>query len=148
MTPALRQDSENDASSSLTPHRRNRLPLILLIVGVCVGLVWIEGYYHWPTDAASGQGVMGTLPPITPGKTTFRIATFNMHSGVGADDVFNFQRTIETVRDTDFCGLNEVRGWFFHRPANQAQELADATGHAWLFAPPRANIGTRILATV
>jgi len=98
-------------------------------------LTWVDGYMRWPTDSATGEGCSGVLPPATPGKNVFRVATFNMHSGVGEDDVLNLQRTIDSVRDSDLCGLNEVRGWTFGKAKSQAQELGEATGHAWLFAP-------------
>lgn len=78
---------------------------------------------------------MGRLTSLPTGKSVFRIGTFNMHSGVGEDDVYNLSRTIEAVRDTDFCALNEVRGRFSGEPRNQAQELGEATSHAWLYLP-------------
>jgi endonuclease/exonuclease/phosphatase family metal-dependent hydrolase len=58
-----------------------------------------------------------------------------MHSGVGEDDVYNLNRTIQSVRDTDLCALNEVRGRLRGEPPNQAEELARATGRAWLYLP-------------
>ena len=98
-------------------------------------LVCAFGYMRWPTGPASGAGCSGVLPAAAVSKTTFRVGTFNMHSGFGDDDVYNISRTIESVRDTDFCALNEVRGRLFGSPANQAEELGLATQHAWLYAP-------------
>ena len=90
-----------------------------------------------PDRVRKRPGVSGTLPTTRPAAdhAVFRVATFNIHSGVGEDDVFNLDRTTASVRDTDICGLNEVQGWYFNPPMNQAQELADRTSHAWLFFP-------------
>jgi endonuclease/exonuclease/phosphatase family metal-dependent hydrolase len=121
------------------PARRRRprwrRPL-LLIVGL-LALTWLYGYVRFPTGTESGQGVSGTLPTTRPAASpgVFRVATFNIHSGVGEDDVFNLDRTTASVRDTDICGLNEVEGSYSNPPMNQAQELADRTGHASLFFP-------------
>jgi endonuclease/exonuclease/phosphatase family metal-dependent hydrolase len=93
------------------------------------------GYLRWPIGSASGENASGPLPTLPQGKSVFRIGTLNMHSGIGEDDVYNLNRTIDAVRGTDFCALNEVRGRLFSQPANQAQELAQATGCAWLFFP-------------
>lgn len=97
--------------------------------------IWLCGYTRQPTGPASGEGAEGTLPQLPADKTVFRVATFNMHSGVGEDDVYNLSRTIEQVRDTDLCALQEVRGHYFGASKNQAQSLGQATQHAWLYAP-------------
>src|ERR1700722_8401656 len=85
---------------------------VVLFVGL-IALTWLYGYLRFPTGTESGQGVSGTLPATRPAVSAgvFRVATFNMHSGVGEDDVFNLDRTTASVRDTDICGLNEVEGW-------------------------------------
>jgi endonuclease/exonuclease/phosphatase family metal-dependent hydrolase len=117
------------------PRRRRgwRGFLALVILGaIALALV---GNMRSSTGPASGQGTFGSLPSLPAGKIVFRIGTFNMHSGIGEDDVYNLNRTIEAVRDTDFCALNEVRGRFSGVPRNQAEELAQATHRAWLYLP-------------
>jgi endonuclease/exonuclease/phosphatase family metal-dependent hydrolase len=118
-------------------RRKGRWQCAVLLFVALLALTWLYGYVRWPTGSDSGEGVSGTLPTTraTTSPAVFRVATFNIHSGVGEDDVFNLDRTTESVRDADICGLNEVQGWFFHPPINQAQELADRTSHAWLFFP-------------
>jgi endonuclease/exonuclease/phosphatase family metal-dependent hydrolase len=119
-----------------TPRRMRRL-LAGLVLCVLVAL----GFYTWgaipvPTGPASGEGVNGTLPALPPGKTVFRVATFNMHSGVGGDDnTYNIQRTADAVRSTDLCALQECRGYLTGPVANQAQILGEQTNHAWLYEP-------------
>jgi endonuclease/exonuclease/phosphatase family metal-dependent hydrolase len=105
---------------------------IAILATLCIA---IDGEIRTSTGPTSGQGCSGSLPSLPAGKDVFRIGTFNMHSGVGEDDVYNLNRTIESIRDTDFCALNEVRGRFSGEPRNQAQELALATNHAWLYLP-------------
>ena len=68
-------------------------------------------------------------------QTTFRAAIFNIHSGVGNDNVRDLSRTADALRDIDFCALNEVRGHMFGQPSDQAHELGLRTGRAWLFMP-------------
>ncbi|HZK82342.1 MAG TPA: endonuclease/exonuclease/phosphatase family protein [Humisphaera sp.] len=119
-------------SAGNRPRRRHRIWLIPLFAAL---LVWFSGYIQLPTGPASGEGCAGTVPPTPADKKIFRVATFNMHSGVGGDDVFNLARTIDTVRDPDFCALQEVRGFLYGPAANQAQQLGESTNHAWLFAP-------------
>lgn len=108
--------------------------LIAIVLIAAAGVV-IEGELRSSTGPDSGEGCMGSLANLPPGKNVFRIGTFNMHSGVGQDDVYNLSRTIESVRDTDLCALNEVRGRFSGEPRNQAQELGQDTNHAWLYLP-------------
>lgn len=130
--------TESPSAPPIAPARQRccrptRVIILLLTLGIM--LTWLYGYTRWPTGPASGEGVMGTLPTVPPGKTIFRVATFNMHSGVGDDDVFNIHRTIDQVREPDVCALQEVRGYWRGPVSNQAQLLADATGHGWLFCP-------------
>jgi endonuclease/exonuclease/phosphatase family metal-dependent hydrolase len=107
----------------------------VLIIAIVAG-VWIWGAIPEPTGSASGDGVSGILPPMPPGKTVFRVATFNMHSGVGgADNIYNIGRTADAVRNTDLCALQECRGYFFGPITSQAQLLGEKTNRAWLYAP-------------
>jgi endonuclease/exonuclease/phosphatase family metal-dependent hydrolase len=108
---------------------------VIWFVLLAGGVLGICGWFPEPTGTAVGGAVSlsGVIPAT--GKSTFRVAIFNMHSGVGADDVFNLGRTAEAVRDTDFCALNEVRGRLFGSGADQAHDLAAATGRACVFLP-------------
>jgi endonuclease/exonuclease/phosphatase family metal-dependent hydrolase len=111
---------------------RGRVLLFLLLAAFVVG---IGGWFAQPTGTAAGGPVsLAGLTPAT-GKSTFRVAIFNIHSGIGTDDVLNLGRTADAVRDTDFCALNEVRGRMFGRDADQAHDLAAATGRAGVFLP-------------
>lgn len=126
------------ATAPMTKRRRVRrivLAWLLIVVALVILTIGLTGNMRISTGPASGEGCLGTLPTLPPGKATVRIGTLNMHSGVGEDDVYNLRRTIDAIRDTDFCALNEVRGHLTGEPRNQAQELAEATSHAWLYLP-------------
>jgi endonuclease/exonuclease/phosphatase family metal-dependent hydrolase len=140
------QERSGTPSPAVTvmPHaaalRRSRLrrilwPWLLIVVALAALTIVITGNMRVSTGPASGEGCLGTLPTLSTDRTVFRIGTLNMHSGVGEDDVYNLQRTIDAVRDTDFCALNEVRGHLTGEPRNQAQELAQDTNRAWLYLP-------------
>ena len=68
-------------------------------------------------------------------KRRFRLGTFNIHGGVGADDRFDLQRTAANLHTLDFAGLNEVHGASLLDPDDQAELLGRAIDRSWLFAP-------------
>jgi len=107
--------------------------LLFVLLAACV--VLIGGWFAQPTGTAAGGPV--SLAGVTPatGKSTFRVAIFNIHSGIGTDDVLNLGRVADSVRDTDFCALNEVRGRLFGHDADQVHDLAAATGRACVYLP-------------
>ena len=133
--PAGPAESAHAARPAGPPARRRAWRWALAIVALAGLATFVAGYVRTSTGPASGDGYSGTLPQLPADKASFRVGTLNMHSGVGEDDVFNLGRTIEAVRDTDFCALNEVRGRLTGQPRNQAQELAEATGRAWIYLP-------------
>ena len=134
--PKETSDPENPRAATHTSFRR-RLPSrgrVLLFLLLAAGIVAISGSFAQPTPTAVGGPV--SLSGVTPAtsKSTFRVAIFNMHSGIGPDDRLNLDRTAETVRGIDFCALNEVRGRFGSN-ADQAHDLAAATDRACVFLP-------------
>lgn len=115
---------------------RSFIPLVPLLLLLGIAALVVVGYTRWPTGSASGIDALGSSPTTQPTtQFVYRIATFNMHSGYGEDDVYNLNRTIASVKDAEFCVLNEVRGKLFGQPANQAEELGQATAHRWLYLP-------------
>ena len=63
-----------------------------------------------------------------------RLATFNIHGGVGTDSVYDLERTARSLTGFDFVGLNEVRS-HFGEPADQATQLGQRLQQGALFAP-------------
>jgi endonuclease/exonuclease/phosphatase family metal-dependent hydrolase len=66
---------------------------------------------------------------------TFRVGTFNIHSGRGRDGRTDLFRIAELLRPADFVCLNEVRGAAPFAHDDQAGVIAGALECAWLFAP-------------
>ncbi|MGC4031185.1 MAG: endonuclease/exonuclease/phosphatase family protein [Tepidisphaeraceae bacterium] len=103
--------------------------LLFLFLGV---LYW--GCGRWSTGSASGPAL--AAPPTTrPASAKLRLATFNIHSGVGGkDDKFDLNRTAETLRGADVITLQEVAGGGLFSP-DQAQLLGGIMGMTALFQP-------------
>ena len=113
---------------------RRALGAFVVLAAVALG-IFLYGEHRFSTGPATGEGSSGTFPAIPPNKTVFRVGTFNMHSGIGEDDVYNLSRTIDSVRETDLCALNEVRGRLFAHPQNQAEEIAQSVQSGWIYLP-------------
>ena len=63
---------------------------------------------------------------------SIKVATYNIARGKGTDGVRDILRTASALHDFDIIGLNEVGGYPF---TNQAEQLGNELGLAWLFAP-------------
>lgn len=109
--------------------------LLALLLALGAGLALLDASRARPLAPAQGGALPGSAAPLPAGKRTFRAAIFNMHSGVGTDDVRDLRRTAAQLRDVDFCALNEVRGHLLGRSSDQAQELGQLLGREWLFMP-------------
>ena len=73
------------------------------------------------------------LPSTAAVKATLRLATFNIHSGFGADGRRDLKRTASVLRNFDIIGLNEVRG--FPLGYGNMHTLGESLEMPWLFAP-------------
>lgn len=135
------------------------------LLAVClVAFVW-DGADRVSTGPASGEGFYAASsrsersshPPAESLYRTFRVATFNIHSGRGIDSLVDLDRTADCLSSQclslpSLIGLNEVQGSALQGDANQAQLLAEILGAAWLFAPTerrwwRDHFGNGVLAT-
>jgi len=75
--------------------------------------------------------VLALSSGFVPLSTGLRIASYNIRSGSGMDDVYNLSRTAEAIRllNVDIVGLQEVDNNTDRHPHdNQAQVLANLTG--------------------
>ena len=146
-----------------SPRRSGRLARVL---GFCLlPVVLLGATIYWQGDRRVSSGPAtgtvlnggdlrnaGTDPSATE-RTRLRIATFNIHSGIGPDGVYDLQRTADCLDNFDLAGLNEVRGQNFSRDANQAEMLGQVLDSRWLFAPTerrwwRDDFGNGLLAKV
>jgi endonuclease/exonuclease/phosphatase family metal-dependent hydrolase len=76
-------------------------------------------------DRAAGLDEAGPL----------RVATFNIHAGVGRDGIRDLSRTATALADVDVAALQEVRNPLFGFRGPQVSQVADTLGMAWLFVP-------------
>ncbi|HEV8341205.1 MAG TPA: endonuclease/exonuclease/phosphatase family protein [Candidatus Binatia bacterium] len=118
----------------LNRNRRFVLPLLifLLFAGGIAGL----GSIRYP------YGELGGLAPVLPSASAerrevfkFRVASFNIHSGRGADGNFDLSRIATELSGTDLAGLNEVRGPSLLSEKDQAAQLGEKLGMAAIFGP-------------
>ncbi len=73
---------------------------------------------------------------ITRDSHTFRIGTFNIHSGKGRDEITDLDRTIESIpRDLDVLFLQEVRGELPGIRNCQVDQIGEAICMESLFLP-------------
>lgn len=134
-----------------------------LLAACIVAALW-QGADRVAVGSASGEGFHAASPHSprpnhSPAAHSgaFRVATFNIHSGRGADSLVDLNRTAgclapQGLPAQSIIGLNEVQGPTFRGDANQAQLLGDMLNAAWLFAPTerrwwREHFGNAVLAT-
>ncbi len=108
--------------------------LVILVLLALAGFAGFGALRTWPPPRS---GTMLNAPDRVHRPTTrsFRIATFNIHSCVGADDRMDIDRVASSLRGFDVVGLNEVRGSAPWRWDNQARLLGDRLSLPWLFVP-------------
>ena len=116
------------------PSRRWRAALVMGLV-FAGGLIYYSGDQRRPIAAAVGNSLSGKIHVSPPGRATLRVATFNIHGGVGHDHRLNLARTAGTLKGFDLILLNEVHGSYLWQAKGQAEQLAQLTGKGWLLAP-------------
>jgi endonuclease/exonuclease/phosphatase family metal-dependent hydrolase len=88
-----------------------------------------------PAGPAAGTSFDGPAAGTAGARDTFRVGIFNIHGGRGKDSRRDLNRTADDVRGLDIIGLNEVLGPKLWWQTDQCQQLGEALGVAWLFAP-------------
>jgi hypothetical protein len=80
-------DAAADSTVGSPKPSRLRRRLIFLAILVLIGGIITLGEYRFSTGDASGMALSGPAPAQTsaqtPARDTYRIATFNIHSGKG-----------------------------------------------------------------
>jgi endonuclease/exonuclease/phosphatase family metal-dependent hydrolase len=114
-----------------------------LISIALLGAIW-SGLRKVPTGPAAGSAFnqpadgpapLQLGPPAAVATRSFRIGTFNIHSGIGTDGRLDLDRTARELRGCAFVGLNEVRGGTFANAPGQAAELGRRVQAPWVFLP-------------
>lgn len=98
------------------------------------------GWQRQSAGGATGPTLFGTISPAAaaqaPTTGRFRVGIYNIQGAIGKQEVGAVDRIAKIIADTDVCGLAEVRANALHADnRNQAQQVAEALGRAWLFAP-------------
>jgi endonuclease/exonuclease/phosphatase family metal-dependent hydrolase len=126
------------------PRRRLSRPLILLAL-VLVGVILWSGVVRRgtgsrlstvPPNPTTAPATAPTTSPTSTPPSTFRVASFNIRSGIGTDnnqDLARTQRTIQQALPLDVLALHEVRG--FVLGTSQTQEFARSLQLRGVFAP-------------
>lgn len=137
------------APSRGLPSTRAGVPFAALLVAALVALLTVS----FGPGAAAGVDDARQVP--------VRVASFNIHAGIGADGRFDLRRTAAAIRATgaDVVGLQEVDVHWGSRSdwRNEARALADMLGMRVFFAPiysldppapgePRREYGLAILS--
>src|SRR5579864_612238 len=101
-----------------------------------VAVVVSEGFWQKPADPVEPLKIertefLGSLDK----SPTLRVATFNIHAGVGRDGIRDLGRTAEALADIDVAALQEVRNPLFGLGGPQVSDVANRLKMAWLFIP-------------
>jgi endonuclease/exonuclease/phosphatase family metal-dependent hydrolase len=144
---------ETVATSGRRITRRRRIVLVGLTVLATAALVTL-GASSRPADPVEPL-VLQKSDRLTSfdAARTLRVATFNIHAGVGRDGVRDLNRTASALAETDLAALQEVRNPLFGAHGPQISEVADKLGLAWLFVPAekhwwRNDYGTGLVTRV
>ena len=113
------------------PRRRRRV--LLAAAALLATLLLITGVDRRAASPAAGR-FQDTRKQFLF-KDVLRIATFNMHGGIGRDGRFNLNRIVDCVRGCDIIALNEVRRGGLFGSDNQASALAAKLKINSVFAP-------------
>ena len=100
----------------------------------------VYGFQRRSAGGASGATLEGSISPAAAAAIRndgrFRVGIYNIQGAVGKNDAAAISKLGQVIAGTDVCGLVEVRPNSLnsdHR--NQAQQIAESIGRAWLFAP-------------
>lgn len=119
----------------MSSRYRRRIAATIAFLSIAFLIAWI-GRTPVPLPPAGGTALNRANPAISSAaaaKPTLRLATFNIHSGFGADGRWDLKRTASVLRNFDIVALNEVRG--FPLGFGNVSTLGDALEMPWLFAP-------------
>ena len=122
------------SNSRARPRRRGHVAVVVALMLLCV-FVYYQGDERRAVPITVGNALLGESPHSPSQGPTIRIATFNIHGGVGHDHRLDLPRTAEAIKGLDLVMLNEVHGPYFWQSDGQIEQLASLTGNRWLFAP-------------
>lgn len=124
--------------------KTGRLVLILLAT-FGAGVLVLDGSQRRPVSPSGGADLVGDAPGLAAEDRDLNVVQFNIDRGKGRDGETDLLRTASCLERAEIAGLNEVSG------ADQARELAESLGQAWIFAPSeqrwwREHFGNAVLS--
>jgi endonuclease/exonuclease/phosphatase family metal-dependent hydrolase len=120
----------------IVPESRwRKWPALVLVAGVLLGVA-ATGFRRQLTGPAQGRAFQGEIQAAaqSPG-AMLRVATYNLHGGRDASGRASLDRAADCLRQADVVALNEVCAAIWAGHGNQARDLGERVGLAWLFAP-------------
>ena len=99
------------------------------------GVVYAFGDHPVPTGPAEGSTFEGVPATRPSGSRYLMLGTFNIDSGQGLDGKTDLARTASCMQKLDFIGMNEVHGFLWGQPKNQAIELSQYLELPYLYVP-------------
>ena len=118
--------------------KRAKLVWILLLI-MAVGHIYLATQRH-PLPVRQGfqaESVNALSPSISD---RIRVSTFNIHRGIGLDEIKNLERANELIIQDDVSGLQEVQGAFWFDQTDQAELIGKAIDRAWIFSPTQTRL--------
>jgi endonuclease/exonuclease/phosphatase family metal-dependent hydrolase len=124
-----------------------------------VAMVILAPVFYWagerrvPAGGAEGAALSGEIAAPRPPRGSLRVGSFNIHAAKGLDGKRDITRIADCLRDLDLVALNEVAGSRPWEDWNQSQQLGEALGRQWLFAPTESrwwhgSFGNGLLSTL
>lgn len=109
--------------------------ILLLLLAFTIGLnIWQANVIR-PLPPSSGTSINSETEKKDLNTSTFRIATYNIHSGKGMDGTKDINRTATALKGFDVIALNEVRGQTLLSYSSQVEKLGEMLEMGWLFLP-------------
>jgi len=121
-------------SKATTGAARRRRWLFGLVVAAVAAIV-ADGAWQKPADPVEPLTLQGQDRVRALDSSALRVATFNIHAGVGRDGIRDLGRTAAALPNLDVVALQEVRDPFWGSHGPQVAAVADKLNMAWLFVP-------------
>ncbi len=116
----------------------------MIVLSFVSALAYLYSYVQDNTGTRLIQEVRSATYP-QPHPEPIKLMTYNIHYGVGTDDIYNLQTVIDTIKaqEADIIALNEV-DHMMPRTAFQKQDeiLKNAFGYEAVYAP-NINLGAK-----